>query len=190
MRIRIAAAFAAAFVMGALGIFAVAYAGATDLGVTKLAFQWRAAFAGASLLPLAAVDLLALRRSTYCPITLRRQTPRVLIRRYRLDVVAFIWGFDTGLVITTFRVAAISWGALLLTALGLSSPWTGVVYGLGFSLPFLVLLFRPQLGRASSAVAPADPALEAMLRKRPLMQTISAGLLVASSVILLGRLLA
>jgi hypothetical protein len=188
--VRITTAFAAAFVMGAVVIFTIVHATATVLGVTQLPFHWRVVFAGGGLLTLAVVDLRTLMRSTYCPISLRRQTPRILMSKYRIDVVASIWGFDTGLVITTFRVAAISWSALFLTALGLSSPWVGIVYGLGFCLPFLILLFRPQVGRASRAAALANPGLEAMLRKRSLMQSVSAVLLVASGGTLLARFIA
>jgi hypothetical protein len=74
--------------------------------------------------------------------------------RHRVRIAALIWGFDTGLLVTTFRVAAVSWGALLLTALGLARPWTGISYGLGFAIPFLFLVFRPRLGRASRSAAP------------------------------------
>lgn len=182
------AAFIVAFLAGACAVFALVHAAATALGVGGLSFDARVAVAGAGLLPLAVADLRARRKGTYCPITVRRQTPRALMRGHRMDVVASLWGLDTGLVVTTFRVAAIGWGALLLTALRLSPPWIGLVYGLGFSLPFLFMLFRPQVGRASRAAAPADPGLEALLRLRGLAQDLSAALLVASGGLLLTRL--
>ena len=99
-----------------------------------------------------------------------------------MPVVASVWGFDTGLLVTTFRVAAVSWAALFLAGLGLVPTWTGVSYGLGFTLPFLLLISRPRLGRP----APADPGLESILRKRPAIQALSALLLVASAAILIG----
>lgn len=105
-------------------------------------------------------------------------------------VVATLWGFDTGLVVTTIRVAAVSWGALYLAALGLSPRWTGFAYGVGFALPFLILLVRPQLGRAARAATPADPGLETMLRMRSLIQGFSAVLLIASGGVLFSRFVA
>jgi hypothetical protein len=185
-----AAAFTAAFVGGAVTIFAIVTAVGAALGVTQLPFEWRVGLAGASLLPLAAVDLRAMARSTYCPLSWRRQTPRSLMRRYRMTVVASVWGFDTGLMVTTFRVAAVGWGALFLAALGLLPLWAGLGYGLAYALPFLGLLMRPRLGRSSRSAAPDDPGLESMLRKRAPIQGLSAALLITSAGILIGSVMA
>lgn len=185
----IAGAFTAAFLAGALTIFAIVNAGGAALGFAQLPFQWRIGLAGAGLLSLAAVDLRAIAKSTYCPIGWRRQTPRILMRRYRMIVAATVWGFDTGLIVTTFRVAAVGWGALFLTALGLLPLWTGLGYGLAFALPFLILLMRPRLGRSSTDAAPADPGLESMLRKRAAIQGLSATLLITSAGIMIGSLI-
>jgi hypothetical protein len=190
VRIGIAAAFAGAFVGGALTIFAIVNVVGTALGFTQLPFEWRVGLAGGGLLSLAAVDLRAIAKSTYCPISWRRQTPRDLLRRYRMTVAASVWGFDTGLIVTTFRVAAVGWGALFLAALGLLPLWAGLGYGLAFTLPFLVLLMRPRLGRSSRDAAPADPGLESMLRRRAAIQGWSAALLITSAGILIGSVLA
>lgn len=177
-------AFAAAFVAGGVSIFWLITAAAALLGIPELPWRLRAAIAAAGLLFLAVMDCVAIARSSYCPVSWRRQTPRSLLRRYDTRVVALVWGFDTGLLVTTFRVAAVSWGALVLTALGLSHGWTGIGYGLGFAIPFLFLLFRPQLGRASRGAG--EPGLEAMLRKRPVLQALSATLLCASGLIIVA----
>lgn len=179
-------AFAVAFVAGALAIFAAAGAMGAALGSARVPLEWRIGLAGVLLLSLAAVDLLALAKSTYCPIGWRRQTPRCLMRGFPPPLVASVWGLDTGLVVTTFRVAAVSWGALCMAALGLSPQWAGASYGLAFTLPFLALVSRPRLGRASSGRAAADPGLESMLRKRPAIQGLSALLLAASGAMLIG----
>ena len=73
---RIAAAFAAAFLGGALTIFAIVSVVGAALGLTQLPFEWRVGLAGAGLLPLAAADLRAIAKSTYCPISWRRQTQK------------------------------------------------------------------------------------------------------------------
>ena len=190
VRLGIAAAFAAAFLGGALTIFAFVNVLGAALGLTQLPFEWRVGLAGAALVPLAAVDLRAISKSTYCAISWRRQTPRSLMRRYRMPVAASLWGFDTGLVVTTFRVAAVSWGAILLASLGLLPWWAGLGYGLAFTLPFLALLMRPSLGSSSRNAAPADPGLESMLRKRTAIQTLSAALLITSAGILIGSVIA
>ena len=191
IRARVAATFSVAFVLAALLTFTSADLAARALGMSRLPLAPRIAIAAAGLLALAMLDVRAMRRSTYCPLGWRRQTPRALLRRHSMFVVAGTWGLDTGLVVTTFRVAAVSWGALLLAALGLSSPWAGVAYGLGFTVPFLVLVIRPRLGdaaRAGSGSVTGDPGLEPMLRLRPVAQALSAALLVASCGILFGQL--
>ena len=180
-----ATAFAAAFIAGSALIFWLLTAAGMLLELPELPWRTRAAIAAGGLLFLALVDLVAIGRSTYCPLSWRRQTPRTLMRRrYDLRVVALVWGFDTGLVVTTFRVAAVSWGALFLSVLGLSHGWTGISYGLGFAIPFLFLILRPRLGRASRSAE--EPGLEAMLRKRPMLQAVSATLLCVASAIIVS----
>jgi len=169
-------------------MFAAAGLGANALGLAFLPMPWRLALAGGGLVALAAADVWSLSRSSYCPIGRRRQTPRALLRRHHMAAVATFWGFDTGLVVTTFRVAAVSWAALYLAVLGLSPGWAGLAYGIGFTFPFLFLLWRPRLGRAASSTAPTDPGLERMLRMRSAAQAGSAALLIASGGLLLSRL--
>ena len=159
------------------------------LGLARLPLEQRIVIVALGMFPLFAADLRAIARSSYCPISWRRQTPRTLLREHRFEVAASIWGFDTGLVVTTFRVAAISWGALLFAAIGFAPRWSGVAYGLGFTLPFLLLLFRPQLGRAAQGADHADPGLESLLGKRALMQRLSAVLLIGSGVVLFATIL-
>jgi hypothetical protein len=98
-------------------------------------------------------------------------------------VVASIWGFDTGLAITTIRVAAATWGAMLLTVLCLSSWQTGIAYGLAFTIPITILLWTHRAGRCSQE--PGDGGLAELLKKRPVWQTSSAAILLAGGVMLL-----
>jgi hypothetical protein len=150
--------FALAFIAGASVVFGLAaLAGAaTRFG---LSLEWRLRIAAVSLIALGLIDVVALRRGTYCPIGLKRQTPKSLLHRFGGASVFAVWGFDTGLAVTTFRVAAVTWGALLLTALGFASWWMGLSYGAAFVVPLLVLL-----------VLPADVrTLEARLSRRPIV---------------------
>jgi hypothetical protein len=182
----VSVAFAAAFSMAAVASFGVVGLTAVITGVGRVDLPVRLAFAGFGLLVLALVDVRAMLMSTYCPIGWRRQTPRVLMRRYPPLAVATVWGLDTGMVVTTIRVAAVSWAALYLALLDFSPVWTGLAYGLGFIAPFYLLVFRPQLGRAARGENGADAGLEALLRMRPAMQGSSAVLLLASAGILLA----
>jgi hypothetical protein len=177
-----------AFVASATAVFALAYLLGRALGVANLPVDWRIGFGAVGLLALAAIDLRAIRSSTYCRLGWLRQTPKSLIRRRSVMTVAAVWGLDTGLALTTVRVAAVTWGAFLLAGLGLSAWFTGIGYGLGFALPFLVLLWTHRSGRLASAPGPVDPGLETMLAKRKAMQAFSAVLLTAAGAILISSI--
>lgn len=179
----VAATFTASFLVAAVAAFAVVGLVASRVGIADLPFAWRLALGAGGMVPLAIADLRALSRSTYCPIGWRRQTPRALLRRHHMLLVATVWGLDTGLVVTTFRVAAVSWAALYLAALDLVPGWVGLAYGVGFILPFMVLTLRPGLGQAARRGGSTDPGLEAMLRLRSRMQIISALLLTGTAVV-------
>jgi hypothetical protein len=151
---------------------------------------WRVGIAAAGLLALAALDVRAIARSTYCPLSWRRQTPKSLVRRRSATLVASVWGLDTGLAVTTVRVAAVTWGAILLAGLGLSSWFAGVGYGLGFAVPFVVLLWTHRVGRASRSPVPTDPGLASMLARRRPLQALSATLLTGAAALLIGLIAA
>lgn len=131
------AAFAAGFVGSAMTIFAAAWAAGAV--VRRLAAPW-ALVAALLLLTLAAVDVVSIRRRSYCVVGRWRQAKQSLPRTRSMTAVAFIWGADTGSAVTTFRVAALTWGALALTLLGFAPWWTGVAYGIAFAAPLLLAL--------------------------------------------------
>lgn len=187
-RIGTAALYASAFVAGATAAFAAVHALGSALGAHDLPLSLRAGVSAAGLVSLAAVDVVALRSSRYCPIGPRRQTPRTLQRRHSPPVVAAAWGLDTGLAVTTFRVAAVTWGALLLAGLGLTVRWAGLAYGLGHAVPSLYLLFRHRVGRCARDPGPADPGLAEMVSRRTGAQAASAALLVGASGLLILEL--
>lgn len=75
-------------------------------------------------------------RNRWLSFGINRQTPKVLLRLGdHAWITPFIWGFDTGLVWTTFRVSFCSWILLLLALGGVAPPWAGAVYGLAFVIP-------------------------------------------------------
>lgn len=172
VRVRVMAAFAIAFLSGAIVIFSLAALAGTRIAAMPL--DWRIAAATVSLLALALVDVLSLRRKTYCLLGMRRQARQTLAHRRRVETVAAVWGFDTGLAVTTFRVGAVTWGALVLTVLGFTSWWSGVVYAIAFTLPLLVFLLTEQSAER----------LVGLLQRRPAVQTASAALLATSGILI------
>jgi hypothetical protein len=183
-RLRIAALFATAFLAGAAVTFFLVFLLGAAAQVQQLPLGLRRGVAAAGLMALASVDVWARSRRTYCPLRWDRQTPRRLMRRRSMFVVASVWGFDTGLAVTTIRVTAATWGALLLTLLGLSGWQTGIAYGLAFAVPVTILMWTHRLGRIADAQKPVDQGLLQLLNKRLVWQTTSAALLVAGGVML------
>lgn len=179
LRIRVAAIFAVAFLAGAIVIFGLASLVGAAFRAAGLPLEWRVLLAAASLAALACVDLLAVKKDCYCPLGWRRQTPKSLGRRHAVTTVAAAWGFDTGLAVTTFRVAAVTWGALVLAGLGLSAWWIGVGYGFGFVLPLLLSI--------AAQTPDAGSRLESLLGKRALVQSGSAAVLFIAGALLLIR---
>ncbi len=168
---------AAAFVVAALLVFGLAAGLGALAGTPDMAWPWRHGLAAVLLALLAMVDIVSLRRARYCLVGLARQTPRSMMFRYNFLVTAAIWGFDTGLAVTTIRVAALTWAALLLAALGLAPWWIGLGYALGFAVPLVGLICLHPMGRAAMAAGPVDPGLGRLLDMRGPIQVVSAVLL-------------
>jgi hypothetical protein len=183
-RTRVVVAFALAFVLGALVTFGAVWFFGEQTGLAQVGGWWRYGGAAVALVALAAVDLRSLRRSVYCPLGRRRQTPKGFARNHSPTVTAVAWGLDTGLAVTTIRVAAVTWGAIVVVALGFAPWWAGLCYGAAFAIPMVTLLLTHRVGRATSSAIPRDPGLEAMLRHRAVVQRGSAALLVATATLL------
>jgi hypothetical protein len=188
-RLEITALFVAGFLGGAAIIFSVSFLLGQTARLHDVPLDLRRSLAATGLAALALLDVWARRNGTWCPVTLRRQTPKRLGRHGPLAVAASVWGFDTGLAITTFRVAAATWGAILLTLLGLSGWQAGLAYGLAFTIPVAVLMWTHRAGRVAVTLEPGDPGLGELLGQRPAWQTGSALLLLAGAVMLAGELL-
>lgn len=173
--VKVSAALASGFTAGAITVFGLAHLAGAALGVHLLSTQWLLAVAAVGLGACAVADAFAIRKRRYCPLSWRRQTPQSLRFRYGPTTTAVLWGFDTGLAVTTFRVAALTWAALLLTFLGLA-PWqTGLAYALSFAVPIVTIL---NVQRPTSR---SSDSLGALLDKRAALQCVSLiGLLVAT----------
>lgn len=179
-KVTTSALFSVSFVVGSVALFGLVDALADMIGAAGWGIGWRTAAAGLGLLVFAGTDVHALRTSSYSPLGLRRQTPKPLRHHYGPRLVAAVWGFDTGLAVTTIRVTSATWGALLLVALGFSGWATGLAYGLSHAIPALVLLWTHRMGRAQDA----GPAINGLLGRRPVLQGISAASLVLAAGVL------
>jgi hypothetical protein len=135
--------FALAFTASSFAVFGVAGAiGLTAAHVVPLTAREGVACAALSAALL--LDAYSLRRKTWCPVTLRRQTPKVILHQHGAQRAATAWGLDAGLVFTTYRVSSISWALLALALFGVTPWWAGLGYAAGFLVP---LLLGSSLGR-------------------------------------------
>ena len=188
-RLQITALFASGFLAGSVAMFFLSSLLGEMVRIHELPLALRRSVAAAGLVTFALMDVWAGHNRAYCPIGLRRQTPRGLKYRHSMPVVASIWGFDTGLAVTTFRVAAATWGAILLIVLGLSGWQSGIAYGIAFTIPLTVLLWTHRSGRPANAQIPGDPGLGELMGLSRTWQATSALLLTAGAVTLGGELL-
>jgi hypothetical protein len=188
LRALVVAIFSAAFVLGAVLIFGVASLTGALLNVASLPVPVRFGILISLLTGLAVVDLFSIRKKRFCVLGWRRQTPKTLNRKYRMTTVAAIWGFDTGLAVTTFRVGAITWGALVTAGLGFAPWWIGFGYGMAFVLPLVALLLLPDADPRTDRPRSLYLRLETLTAKRPVIQLGSAAILFLTTIILCLRL--
>jgi hypothetical protein len=133
-----------------LATLAVAHVASATVVVLLLAALGRLVAAGASegartnllaavALVAAAVDLAAAARRRMAP-GLRRQTPKRLAYDENAPwwLTPFIWGADTGMMWSTFRVTSGTWLVFLGAAIGLAPAGAGLAYGLAFAVPLAV----------------------------------------------------
>lgn len=178
------------FAASALAVFAlVSVSGGVLLGRLR-GTPAPALVAAALLAVLALVDTGAF--GLHTPMW-RRQTPRNHFVRFGPSTGALLWGLDTGLVVTTFRVTSLSWAALALTAFGFMPWWTGLLYAIGFTLPAAALVLAVP-ARPWSEEGIQDPvwlqyrlmALEPAVRRIALLALLAAAVLAGASTVGIG----
>jgi hypothetical protein len=129
--------FAVAFAASSFAVFGLAGAiGLTAARVLPVTAKDAAACAALSVALL--IDAHSLWKKRWCPVTLRRQTPKDILHRLGARRAAIAWGLDTGLVFTTYRVSFLSWALLGLAVLGVTPWWAGLGYAAGFLVPLLI----------------------------------------------------
>lgn len=179
------AAMSAGFTVSAVTVVGAAHVTGAAFGIAHVPVDVRVWIALPLCAALAVLDVAAVRARSLCKITMRRQTPKNLIYRYGDRVGPLIWGLDTGLAVTTFRVAGATWAVLGLSLLNLVPWWLGLVYAMGFCVPVatatLVPRWRPP-GPDGSPVEPQWISRALARRRRPaqvLCLAVLAGQLVA-----------
>lgn len=150
--------------VGKLGLAYVISAGLTLLVLSQLApaITWivpRADLIDAMLVIAVlgvVVDARAIIRKGWS-FGLPRQTPKGLTRLgEHAWVTPYVWGFDTGLVFTTYRVSFVTWLVCIYAVAGMAPAWLGVIYGAAFALPLVAITLdsRSRFRRPSQGIAP------------------------------------
>jgi hypothetical protein len=85
------------------------------------------------------LDVYAVRKSKWCPVTVRRQAPQGIMYELGMKRAAAAWGLDAGLVFSTYRVSAVGWAVILGCLTGIAPWWTGAAYAGGFLIPLAAL---------------------------------------------------
>lgn len=92
---------------------------------------------------LALGDLWAIRHRRLYPVGFRRQTQQTMMFGRDLRRVAFTWGFDAGLGVTTYRVTSGIWVLILFVLLGVAPATMTLVYVSGFCVGLVVVALWP-----------------------------------------------
>lgn len=140
------------FTLSAASVFALAsiIGGAFDYGGVVLTTSLAATLAVFAVIDLSFPWLR--------PPMIRRQTPKRLVGRFSPPIGGFLWGLDTGSVVSTFRASSASWAGFLLVMQGWAPVWLGLIYAAAFCLPliFLVSVAEPSLIRRGETAGPAS----------------------------------
>jgi hypothetical protein len=178
------ARFAAAFTASALVVFGIGSAMGAGIGRLLSAHVQIAATLAALIVALA-LDAYSLAHRTWCPVTVRRQTPKRILLRYGDRRAALAWGLDTGLVFTTYRMSSISWALLLLAVLGIAPWWAALGYAAGFLIP---LLFGCSVLRLRADPTDASGLARAMSRYPQAARAACVAVIALAAVFAAGRL--
>jgi hypothetical protein len=141
---RVAVPLAGGFLIAAMTFFALAWLVGRTLPV---GWAWPVIVPVA--LALCAASDLAFPRF---PLPMaRRQTPQRLVGRFHPALGGFIWGLDTGSVVSTFRASGASWAGVVLVLAGWGPWWSGLAYALAFCLPLTAVVLAAHADVAPTA---------------------------------------
>ncbi|WP_212993673.1 hypothetical protein [Actinoplanes auranticolor] len=117
-------------------------------------------------------DVRAIKTDSFAP-GLHRQTSKELAHRANIPewVAPMMWGLDTGLMWTTFRVSATTWVLMAAALLNVAPQWSGLIFGTAFAAPLAVAVLVGR-GNVSELGRPGP-------RRAVQMATVAAALLPA-----------
>jgi len=98
-------------------------------------------------------------------LSLRRQTPQDAYGVRSPMLGAAIWGLETGIIGSTYRMTTASWSVLVLAATGWAHPLTGAAYAGGFLVPLAIAIFRDG-AQCDARTTDADPTYAGIMRLR------------------------
>lgn len=160
------------------------------IGVLLVPTMLRLVAIAAIFVGLVAVDVASVRTRDLCRLTWRRQTRKNLIYRFGPRTGTFLWGLDTGTVVTTLRVSATSWAMLALAVFHLAPWWTGLAYGLGFAMPLAFVIAVPRWRGPAPDGSDREPQWISglLMRTRWIVQLVGFLLLVACTVAVIVKI--
>ena len=112
---------------------------------------------GLTGLVLVGTDLISFSRGRIFAVGLRRQTPKNVGLQLGHFVGPMLWGLDTGLAFTTFRVVSITWTVFLLAGFGLAPLWIGAAYAFPFVTGLVGLTVVPAWRKEPAFGPNAEP---------------------------------
>lgn len=133
-------ALAVGFSISATAIYGLLWLTGSAAQVTHMSIEARVAVVGIIALSAAAMDSGAGGLET---LSWRRQAPRAAWTAFGPTRAVLLWGFDTGLAFTTYRVTSLTWVGFAAALLHLTPWWAGLAYSTGYVLPTIADILRP-----------------------------------------------
>ncbi|MDQ3151408.1 MAG: hypothetical protein M3R63_06735 [Actinomycetota bacterium] len=132
------------FFVSSVSVFAALHRVSGVAGVETLSAAVRMSLGGSAVLLLVVAEARSIRQNRMFSFGFSRQAVRHVYVTRGAGIGALLWGLDTGLIVTTYRVSIASWAAVVLTALHLVPSWVGVIYAVAFSVPLIALIALPR----------------------------------------------
>lgn len=167
-----------AFLIGSLTAFGILHVVGLEIAAHADP-QLLYALAGALTFGLVLHDVRSLRKRRFCALGPRRQTPKWIPHALRSDRLGLVvWGFDTGLGATTFRMTNGWWVLAVAVLAGLHPVGIALAYALGFAVP---LIWAKRIQSRAEAGEPLQ-----MSERLPVVRTSTAiGAMLLSAVFVL-----
>ncbi|MGH8775894.1 MAG: hypothetical protein ACRDWI_12225 [Jiangellaceae bacterium] len=139
-------------------------------GASAISLDLRRLIVVFALVLVVGFDIVALRRGGLVWLGLRRQAPQRLRFSANRRMVGFVWGFDIGTGVSTFRVTTAIWVVSVAVLLHVVPWYVGGFYGLGLAVTLGLLMMRSVGGFID------DDTIDRFMRARRKMQGLYVGI--------------